>query len=48
MILGVPGSEYRLAITALMLSNKVLDDNSESQTFPRASPCDDPTTGTVR
>lgn len=27
-----PGSEFRLTVTALMIANKVLDDNSKSQT----------------
>ena len=27
---GAPGSEYRLAVTGLMLANKILDDNSAS------------------
>lgn len=33
-ISGSSGSEYRLAVTALMLSNKVLDDNSAFSSLP--------------
>lgn len=33
-IKGAAGSEYRLAVTALMLGNKILDDNSA---FPHPS-----------
>lgn len=30
---GAPGSEYRLAVTGLMLANKILDDQSEPRSI---------------
>jgi len=36
-ISGSPGSEFRLAVTGLMLANKVLDDNSEFSSSPFVS-----------